>query len=142
VDRTLPRVAKEPSKLCGGGRWGSIPAHDIISQQSHIETMANIPSISNKPANLPSSNSTNSFWHRSPSPFLLHHRTTPELPLFADVVIVGSGATGAFCARYLAESAGLSVVMVEAREACWGATGRVCLKKKKNSFPRHIFSYM
>ncbi|KAI9867727.1 MAG: hypothetical protein M1813_008527 [Trichoglossum hirsutum] len=86
--------------------------------------MANIPSISNKPANLPSSNSTNSFWHRSPSPFLLHHRTTPELPLFADVVIVGSGATGAFCARYLAESAGLSVVMVEAREACWGATGR------------------
>jgi FAD dependent oxidoreductase len=78
-----------------------------------------------KPANLPSPSPTNSFWLRSPSPFLLHHRSTPELPLAADVVIVGSGITGAFCARYLAESAELKVVMVEAREACWGATGRV-----------------
>ncbi|KAI9776646.1 MAG: hypothetical protein M1839_009452 [Geoglossum umbratile] len=83
--------------------------------------MATLP---NTPANLPSPNPTNSFWLRSPSSFLLHHRSTPDLPLSADVVIVGSGITGAFCARHLAESAGLSVVMVEAREACWGATGR------------------
>ena len=86
------------------------------------QAMAALPS---RPAGLPSPNPTRSFWHRSPSPFLLHHRSTPELPPAADVVIVGSGITGAFCAKYLAESAGLKVVMVDAREACWGATGRV-----------------
>jgi glycine/D-amino acid oxidase-like deaminating enzyme len=43
-------------------------------------------------------------------------------------VIVGSGITGASVARYLSEderATGKSVVLLEAREACWGATGRV-----------------
>jgi glycine/D-amino acid oxidase-like deaminating enzyme len=44
----------------------------------------------------------------------------------ADVVIVGSGITGAFAARELVKG-GRKVVMLEAREACWGATGRVSL---------------
>lgn len=51
-----------------------------------------------------------------------------ELPSEADVVIVGSGITGASAARFLAEderARDLSVVMLDAREACWGATGRV-----------------
>lgn len=77
---------------------------------------------------LPSPNPTNSFWLSSPSPFLLRHRTTPSLPPDADIVIIGSGITGASVARYLVEDGrakGLSVVMVEAREAGWGATGRV-----------------
>lgn len=80
-------------------------------------------------ASLPSPESTASFWHTEPSSFLLGHRTTPDLPNFADIVIVGSGITGASIARYLAEdkrAKGLKVVMLEAREACWGATGRVC----------------
>ena len=79
-------------------------------------------------SNLPSETSTTSFWHSEPSEFLLDHRTTPELPSYAEIVIVGSGITGASAARYLAEDAradGLSVVMLEARQACWGATGRV-----------------
>jgi len=79
-------------------------------------------------ANLPSKDSTVSFWHREPSKFLLGHRTTTELPNDADIVIVGSGITGASAARYLAEDVrakDLHVVMLEAREACWGATGRV-----------------
>ncbi|KAL8782979.1 MAG: hypothetical protein Q9195_009522, partial [Heterodermia aff. obscurata] len=78
-------------------------------------------------ADLPSEKSTASFWHSEPSEFLLGHRTTPELPPFADIVIVGSGITGASAARFLAEDArakDLSIVMLEAREACWGATGR------------------
>ncbi|KAK3370311.1 FAD dependent oxidoreductase [Podospora didyma] len=62
----------------------------------------------------------------------LGHRTTAALPETADVVIVGSGITGAFAARFLkqrhAESGGGggggSVVVLEAREACAGATGR------------------
>ena len=78
--------------------------------------------------NLPSPESTRSFWHSEPSSFLLGHRTTPDLPTHADIVIVGSGITGASVARYLAEddrAKGRSVVMLDAREACWGATGRV-----------------
>lgn len=76
---------------------------------------------------LPSKQSSASFWHSEPSEFLLGHRTTPDLPEQADIVIVGSGITGASAARFLAEderAKGLSVVMLEAREACWGATGR------------------
>ncbi|KAK5948327.1 hypothetical protein OHC33_010637 [Knufia fluminis] len=81
----------------------------------------------NKPASLPCPNSSPSFWHSEPNTFLLNHRTTPDLPSTADIVIVGSGITGASIARYLASDArakNLSILMLEAREVCWGATGR------------------
>lgn len=75
---------------------------------------------------LPVDNPTKSYWHREPSEKLLDHRTTKELPRSADVVIVGSGITGSFAAHFLKEKRpDLNVVMLEAREACWGATGRV-----------------
>ncbi|MCJ1465060.1 hypothetical protein MMC07_003676 [Pseudocyphellaria aurata] len=74
--------------------------------------------------NLPSPHSTSSFWHSHPSPFLYHHRTTATLPAGADVVIIGSGISGAFAARALAQEESVSVLMLEARDACWGATGR------------------
>ncbi|KAF2397950.1 FAD dependent oxidoreductase-like protein [Trichodelitschia bisporula] len=65
------------------------------------------------------------YWLSEPDAFLENHRTTPELPAYADVVVVGSGLTGANAARYLGEEGkGLRVVMLEAREACSGATGR------------------
>lgn len=79
-------------------------------------------------ATLPTTEYTNSFWHSEPNEFLLGHRTTADLPAQADIVIVGSGITGTSAARYLAEDQradGKSVVLLEAREACWGATGRV-----------------
>jgi cysteine synthase len=79
-----------------------------------------------KPAGLPVDNPTQSYWHKEPSQKLLGHRTTEELPRSTDVVIVGSGITGAFAAHFLKEQKpDLNVVMLEAREACWGATGRV-----------------
>lgn len=80
-------------------------------------------------AGLPTPDSTKSYWHKEPSKKLLGHRTTADLPDKADYVIVGSGITGAFAAHFLKNGAGRasSVVMLEAREACWGATGRVCL---------------
>ena len=75
---------------------------------------------------LPVENPTASYWHREPSEKLLGHRTTSHLPRSADAVIVGSGITGALAAHFLRErNPGLHVVMLEAREACWGATGRV-----------------
>jgi glycine/D-amino acid oxidase-like deaminating enzyme len=61
---------------------------------------------------------------------LLGHRTTEELPSEADIVIVGTGITGTSAARYLSEDArakGKSIVVLDAREACWCATGRVSL---------------
>ena len=79
-------------------------------------------------ATLPTPTSTNSFWHSEPNEFLLGYRTTEELPAEADIVIVGSGITGSAVVRFLAEderAKGKSIVMLEAREACWGATGRV-----------------
>ncbi|KAH7063166.1 FAD dependent oxidoreductase [Macrophomina phaseolina] len=89
--------------------------------------MASTSSAEHKLAGLPVPNSTSSFWHSEPNQFLLGHRTTPELPAEADFVIVGSGITGTSAARFLAEDErvkGKSVVLLEAREACWGATGR------------------
>ena len=75
-------------------------------------------------AELPTPESTHSYWHHDPSPELLGHRTTDKLPDHADVVVVGSGITGTFAARELVEG-GRNVLMLEAREAHWGATGRV-----------------
>jgi hypothetical protein len=82
---------------------------------------------SQKPCPLPTPNSSKSFWHSEPDEVLIGHRSTEELPEYADVVVVGCGITGASAARYLSESqSGLGVVVLEAREVCWGATGRVC----------------
>lgn len=92
-------------------------------------------STASAPCGLPSKSSTASFWHSEPSNLLKAHRSTRELPGTADVVIVGSGMTGASVAHHLltddevVERSGKKprVVMLEAREACWGATGRVRL---------------
>lgn len=78
-------------------------------------------------ATLPTPTSTNSFWHTEPNEFLIGHHTTEDLPTEADIIIVGSGITGTSAARFLAEderAKGKSIVLLEAREACWGATGR------------------
>ncbi|KAL1737943.1 FAD dependent oxidoreductase-domain-containing protein, partial [Schizophyllum fasciatum] len=57
---------------------------------------------------------------------LLDHRTTDALPEAADVVIIGSGISGATTALALLQSQTppKSIVMLEARELCSGATGR------------------
>merc|ERR1712000_80437 len=75
-------------------------------------------------ASLPSASPTHSYWHSQPSQTLLDHRTTSQLPSSAATVVVGSGITGAFVARELIENGASDVVMLEARQACWGATGR------------------
>lgn len=90
-----------------------------------------------KTATLPSANPSKSFWHVEPSALLLGHRSTRDLPEQADVVIVGSGITGTSVAWHLLQNGDnsktsetgdeLNIVMMEAREACWGATGRVSI---------------
>ncbi|KAK3944955.1 FAD dependent oxidoreductase [Diplogelasinospora grovesii] len=87
-----------------------------------IREVAGLPS--------PADQATRSYWHKEPSERLLGHRTTADLPATADTVIVGSGITGAFAAHFLLNSskedaaAGGVMMMLEAREVCWGATGR------------------
>jgi glycine/D-amino acid oxidase-like deaminating enzyme len=56
---------------------------------------------------------------------LLDHRTTETLPKEADTVIIGSGISGTLVAKHhLATWPSKSVVVLEAREFCSGATGR------------------
>jgi glycine/D-amino acid oxidase-like deaminating enzyme len=75
----------------------------------------------------PHKNPMTSFWLSAASD-LANHRTTETLPEEADVVIIGSGYSGAAAAYYLLEESSSerkpSVVILEARQACSGATGR------------------
>ena len=76
------------------------------------------------PVSLPVANPTISYWQDPPDP-LADHRTTPDLPATADTVIIGSGITGAAVAWHLLQSPNPgSILMLEARQACSGATGR------------------
>ncbi|WWC67801.1 uncharacterized protein I206_101714 [Kwoniella pini CBS 10737] len=78
---------------------------------------------------LPVKNRLEPFWLCERDPVLQNARTTTELPRAVDVVIVGSGLTGAMTAYHLyaeAEKIGrrINVVMLEADEVCSGATAR------------------
>lgn len=72
---------------------------------------------------LPVANPTKSFWLTAEDDFATF-RSTPELPAEADVVIVGSGYAGATTAHYLLPQFKGSVLMLEARNVCSGATAR------------------
>ncbi|KAM5469699.1 hypothetical protein MauCBS54593_004253 [Microsporum audouinii] len=76
------------------------------------------------PVTLPRDNPTISYWQDPPDE-IADLRSTAELPQEADVVIIGSGISGA-CIAYniLARSPNTKVVILEARQACSGASGR------------------
>ena len=76
------------------------------------------------PPGLPKANPTISYWQDPPSR-ISTHRTTSSLNASASTIIIGSGITGAMLAYTLLSHHPLtSVVMLEARTACSGATGR------------------
>ena len=73
---------------------------------------------------LPHGRPTASFWQEPPSR-LAAHRSTPDLPSAVSVAVIGSGITGASIAYNLLSMAEYSsILMLEARGACSGATGR------------------
>ncbi|ETS74279.1 hypothetical protein PFICI_14145 [Pestalotiopsis fici W106-1] len=73
----------------------------------------------------PVANATVPFW-RTELHELDSHRSTEELPAEQDVVIIGAGFSGTTCAYYLTDDNAESpkITILEAREACSGATGR------------------
>jgi glycine/D-amino acid oxidase-like deaminating enzyme len=85
-----------------------------------------------------------SYWQLPPHR-IANHRTTPDLPSYADYVIVGSGITGAVVAHKLLErDASASILMVEARTAASAASGRNgghCRAGWWNRFPRYVEKY-
>lgn len=76
------------------------------------------------PVTLPRDNPTVSYW-QDPADDIADLRSTTQVPDSADVVIIGSGISGAGIAyNILKRAPQTKVVMLEARQACSGATGR------------------
>ncbi|KAI0416790.1 FAD dependent oxidoreductase [Xylaria grammica] len=78
------------------------------------------------PTPFPVPHATVPFW-RTELHELDSHRSTPELPEKQDIVIIGAGFAGAALAHYLLKDTSVykpSITILEAREACSGATGR------------------
>lgn len=76
------------------------------------------------PPGLPRVNPTVSYWQDPPAT-ISNHRSSPALPEKCDIVIIGSGITGSTSAHTLLnQPSPPTVLMLEARTACSGATGR------------------
>ena len=73
----------------------------------------------------PVANPVPSLWTAEPQP-LDDHRSSADLPSEADVVIIGSGLAGVGTAYHLVKDNPKppSIVILEARKICSGATGR------------------
>jgi ribulose 1,5-bisphosphate synthetase/thiazole synthase len=78
------------------------------------------------PVTLPQANPTGSYWQDPPDRDIADYLSADNVPDAADTVIIGSGITGTSVAHELLERGGLAgkLVMLEARQACSGATGR------------------
>jgi glycine/D-amino acid oxidase-like deaminating enzyme len=102
-------------------------AHTILNPPALIATehsrWANWPK--GKPVSPPADNPTKSFWIEEFRHRLDNLRSTPELPATADVVVIGTGMTGCSSVYHLTKSnPNLSIVALDARAFCSGATGR------------------
>jgi hypothetical protein len=90
--------------------------------QSHASDMS-------PPGPFPTARPTPSYWRNTTKP-IDSHRSTETLPSETDIVIIGAGYSGAAIAHHLIEESERhgrpipSIVILEAREACSGATGR------------------
>lgn len=78
---------------------------------------------------LPVPNSTASYWRSEPH-WLDEYRSTEDLPSQADIVIIGTGIAGVSTAYHLLDrkddddTPQPSILLLEARQVCSGATGR------------------
>ncbi|CAG7947350.1 unnamed protein product [Penicillium nalgiovense] len=77
---------------------------------------------------IPVPNGMTSFWRTEPH-FLDSHRSTESLPQECDIVVVGAGYAGVSVVHHILDQINPrlkspSIVILEARQACSGATGR------------------
>ena len=77
---------------------------------------------------LPVPNPTTPYW-RTDLHHLDSHRSTADLPSHSDVVIIGAGISGVSVAYHLSQAGSAdghnpSILLLEARRVCSGATGR------------------
>ncbi|KAK8036366.1 hypothetical protein PG991_001503 [Apiospora marii] len=91
---------------------------------------------------LPCTNPTKSYWIEAADSPLRDLRSTPELPETADVVIIGGGYSGATTAYWLdkyTKNHGKqpSMVLLEARDICGGATGRNGGQLRPHAYSRY-----
>jgi hypothetical protein len=95
----------------------------LSNKQERPASLAEIATMSAGPVPVP--NSTDPFWRRDLDE-LDRHRTTANLPTESDIVIVGAGYAGAALAHFIYDdnASPPSVVVLEARGACSGATAR------------------
>ncbi|KIK81486.1 hypothetical protein PAXRUDRAFT_754602 [Paxillus rubicundulus Ve08.2h10] len=112
------------------GNCVSLHQQTGITPERYSEKRSVIPDLSPCPA-VPINEPTQSFWTYPPSS-IATHTSRDTFPTHADIVIIGSGITGASFARTLLDidqerhggTGPVSVVMLEAQETCSGATGR------------------
>ena len=108
------------------GNTVSLIRHVFTELLDNIRTLQTLKERINSEPGLPVENPTRSFWMSPPSP-IAHYCS--HLPQQADIVIIGSGITGTSVARTLLDRAHAAgklpvLLMLEARDACSGATGR------------------
>ena len=79
----------------------------------------------NNKSSYPEPNSTLSFWRSEPHE-LDNYRSSEDLPAKVDLVIIGAGYAGTATAYHLYDEnpSPPSTVLLEARQACSGATAR------------------
>jgi len=131
VGRAAPKIGRRVTVLPGAqASYYKAPGLSEISRDTSIPstTMQTHPLDANlPPPGLPVEKYCLSIWQRSTRQHeLLHQGSTDALPEEAECVIIGSGIAGALTAYEILSNEGgpKSVVMLEAREACSGASGR------------------
>lgn len=108
------------------GNTFSLARHAFTELSDNVRTFKALKERIEAEPGLPVANPTRSFWMSPPSP-IAHHCS--DLPQYVDVVTVGSGITGTSVTKTLLDRAHTEgklpvLLMLEAREACSGATGR------------------
>lgn len=92
-----------------------------------IDSDASSGSSSTATQILPVDNATVPYW-RSILHKIDEHRSTEQLPQECDIAIIGAGFSGVATAYHLSKLYGSnetpSIIMLEARQVCSGATGR------------------
>lgn len=94
------------------------PSTGYLALQEHNLVMSAKP--------FPASKGMLSFW-RTTTGSLDNHRSTEALPSDCDILIIGAGYSGGSLLTHLQaqeESKGKSILVLEARQLCSGATGR------------------